>query len=171
MCADFLKSLIDRGLRYHQGLLVGMDGSKALRKAIAEVFGDHAVFQRCQWHKRENVVAYLPKSQQAEMRQKLQRAYEQPTCEKTKPALLRIRGGLKLLKQSAVSSLDEGLEETLTLHRLGVFKELGISLQTTNGSESVNSHVERLTRKVTSWRNSSQRQRWLASALLAIEPG
>jgi transposase-like protein len=170
VCADFLKSLIDRGLRYHQGLLVGMDGSKGLRKAIAEVFGDYAVVQRCQWHKRENIVAYLPKSQQAEMRQKLQRAYEQPTYEKAKPALLRIRGELKLLNQSAVISLDEGFEETLTLHRLGVFKELGISLKTTNSIESVNSHVERLTRKVTSWRNSSQRQRWLASALLAIEP-
>lgn len=170
VCADFLKSLIDRGLRYQQGLLVGMDGSKGLRKAIAEVFGDHAVVQRCQWHKRENIVAYLPKSQQAEMRQKLQRAYEQPTYEKAKPALLRIRGELKLLNQSAVTSLDEGFEETLTLHRLGVFKELGISLKTTNSIESVNSHVERLTRKVTSWRNSSQRQRWLASALLAIEP-
>jgi len=170
VCADFLKSLIDRGLRYQQGLLVGMDGSKGLRKAIAEVFGDHAVVQRCQWHKRENIVAYLPKSQQAEMRQKLQRAYEQPTYEKAKPALLRLRGELKLLNQSAVSSLDEGFEETLTLHRLGVFKELGISLKTTNSIESVNSHVERLTRKITSWRNSSQRQRWLASALLAIEP-
>ena len=104
------------------------------------------------------------------MRQKLQRAYEQPTYEKAKPALLRLRGELKLLNQSAVISLDEGFEETLALHRLGVFKELGISLKTTNSIESVNSHVERLTRKVTSWRNSSQRQRWLASALLAIEP-
>ena len=170
VCADFLKSLIDRGLRYQQGLLVGMDGSKGLRKAIAEVFGDHTVVQRCQWHKRENIVAYLPKSQQPEMRQKLQRAYEQSTYEKAKSALLRIRGELKLLNQSAVISLDEGFEETLALHRLGVFKELGSSLKTTNSIESVNSHVERLTRKVTSWRNSSQRQRWLASALLAIEP-
>jgi len=171
VCADFLKSLIDRGLRYQQGLLVVMDGSKGFRKAIAEVFGDAATVQRCQWHKRENIVAYLPKAQQAGMRQKLQHAYEQPTYDRAKHELLRLRAELKTINQSAVTSLEEGLEETLTLHRLEVFKELGLSLKTTNSLESINSQIERLTGKVTSWRNSNQRQRWLASALLEIEPG
>jgi hypothetical protein len=84
--------------------------------------------------------------------------------------LLHIRTELKQINQSAVASLDEGFEETLTLHRLGLFKELGINLKTTNRLESINAQVERMTRKVSRWRNSDQRQRWLASALLEIEP-
>lgn len=170
VCSDFLQSLIARGLRYQTGLLVVMDGSKGLRKAITEVFGQRAMVQRCQWHKRENVVAYLPPSQQEAMRRKLQQAYEQLTYEQAKHELFKIRQELVKLNQSAVASLDEGLEETLTLHRLGLFKELGVSLKTTNCLESINAQIERLTRKVTHWKNSSQRQRWLASALLEIEP-
>lgn len=170
VCTEFLQSLVARGLSAQHGLLAVIDGSKGLRKAITEVFGDRVVVQRCQWHKRENVIAYLPKAQQEPMRQKLQQAYEQPTYEQAHGALLKIRRELQSLNQSAVKSLDEGLEETLTLHRLGLFKELGVSLKTTNSLESINAQLERLTRKVTHWRNSSQRQRWLASALLEIEP-
>ena len=170
VCTEFLQSLVARGLSAQHGLLAVIDGSKGLRKAITEVFGDRVVVQRCQWHKRENVIAYLPKTQQESMRQKLQQAYEQPTYEQAHGALLKIRRELQSLNQSAVASLDEGLEETLTLHRLGLFKELGVSLKTTNSLESINAQLERLTRKVTHWRNSSQRQRWLASALLEIEP-
>lgn len=170
VCTEFLQSLVARGLSYRQGLLTVIDGSKGLRKAITEVFGDRVAVQRCQWHKRENVVAYLPKAQQKPMRQKMQRAYEQPTYEQAKAALLNVRRELQSLNQSAVTSLEEGFEETLTLHRLGVFKELGVSLKTTNCLESINAQLERLTRKVTHWKNSDQRQRWLASALLEIEP-
>lgn len=166
---QFLQSLIDRGLAYQQGLLVVIDGSKGLRKAIDEVFGDYAAVQRCQWHKRENVVAYLSKSEQTRFRSKLQQAYEQPTYGQASKALKSIRAELKLINESAVRSLDEGLEETLTLHRLGVFQELGISLKTTNCLESINSQVARFTGRVTYWKNSNQRQRWLASTLLEIE--
>jgi hypothetical protein len=73
-------------------------------------------------------------------------------------------------RQNGSVYLPDQFEETLTLHRLGLFKELGISLKTTNSLESINAQVERMTRKVTRWRNSDQRQRWLASALLEIEP-
>jgi len=170
VCIDFLRQLVERGLSYQSGLLVVIDGAKGFRKAITAVFGDYACVQRCQWHKRENVVAYLPKNQQAAMRQRLQQAYEQPTYEQAKQELGKIRQELGRFNQSAVTSLDEGFEETLTLHRLGLFKELGISLKTTNCLESINAHIQRLTRKVTSWRTSDQRQRWLASALLDVEP-
>ena len=81
-----------------------------------------------------------------------------------------IRIELNLLNQSAVNSLDEGLEETLTLHRLGMFEFLGISLKTTNYLESLNSQLEQYTRRVSYWKNSNQRQRWVATALLEIEP-
>jgi len=125
VCKEFLQSLIDRGLRYRQGVLFIIDGSKGIRKAITDVFGTYALIQRCQWHKRENVLSYLPKSQKASMRKKLQHAYEQPTYEKAFEALQECRRELSHINQSAVKSLDEGLNETLTLHRLGVFPILG----------------------------------------------
>jgi transposase-like protein len=141
-----------------------------LRKAIYGVFGKKALIQRCQWHKRENVVGYLPKSMQTSMRQKLQEAYQEPIYERAKEKLSKIRKELQLLNQSAVSSLDEGLEETLTLHRLGVFRELGISFKTTNCIESLMALVGQRTDKVDYWRNSDQKHRWLGAALLDIEP-
>ncbi len=166
----FLRELVDRGLRVDGGLLCVIDGAKGLRAAIDRVFGAHALVQRCQWHKRENVVSYLPKGRQARMRCKLQAAYEQPTYEGAKVALGRVRKELELMNRSAARSLNEGLEETLTLHRLGVFPNLGPSLKTTNCLESVMALIGQRTNKVDWWRNSEQKQRWVASALLDIEP-
>ena len=170
VCKEFLQSLIDRGLLYKQGILFIIDGSKGIRKAITDVFDGYALIQRCQWHKRENVVSYLPKSEQASMRKKLQNAYEQTTYEKAFEAIKKCRSELSCINQSAVKSLDEGLEETLTLHRLGLFSTLGISLKTTNCLESINAQLSRLLYRVTYWKNSNQKHRWLASALLSIEP-
>ena len=167
---QFLEQLLERGLRVDRGLLCVLDGSRGLRKAVYETFGNKALIQRCQWHKRENVLSYLPKSMQSGMRKKLQAAYQEPTYEKAKERLLKIRKDLQLINQSAVNSLDEGLEETLTLHRLGVFQELGISFKTTNCIESLMSLVGQKTDKVDYWKNSDQKHRWLASALMEIEP-
>ena len=141
-----------------------------MRKAVGKVFGDKAAVQRCQWHKRENVVGYLPTSKQATFRQKLQRAYDQPTYAKAKSALSRIRSELSLLNTSAVGSLDEGFDETLTLHRLGLFEALGRSFKTTNCIENLNSLVAQRTDKVDYWKNADQKHRWLATAILDIEP-
>ena len=126
-------------------------------------------WQRCQWHKRENVVAYLPKSHQSSWRRKLQQAYEKPTYEEAKAAVQRLKLELKLLNVSALSSLEEGLEETLTLHRLGLFADLGASFKTANCIESIMAQVGQYTDKVDYWRNSSQKHRWVATALLEIE--
>jgi transposase-like protein len=115
-------------------------------------------------------VGYLPKTIQASVRRKLQEAYQEPTYEKAKEKLAKIRKELQLINQSAVSSLDEGMEETLTLHRLGLFRELGVSFKTTNCIESLMALVEQRTDKVDYWRNSDQKHRWLATALLDIEP-
>ncbi len=169
VCGDFFRSLIDRGLSYEQGLLFVIDGSKGIRKAIKEVFGNYALVQRCQWHKRENVVSYLSKSKQDTMRKKLQQAYEKPTYKEAFEHIRTCRQELSVLNQSAVRSLDEGLEETLTLHKLNVFCELGISLKTTNCIESLNSQISRYIKRVTYWKNSNQKQRWMAAALLEIE--
>jgi transposase-like protein len=170
VCSQFLQGLLERGLSVDRGLLCVIDGSKGLRKAVDKVFNNEAVVQRCHWHKRENVVSYLPAGKQAEFRRKLQNGYQQPTYEKARAALKKVRAELVQINQSAAGSLDEGFEETLTLHRLGLFQELGTSFKTTNCIENLNALIARRTDKVTCWRNSEQKQRWLATAVLEIEP-
>jgi transposase-like protein len=170
VCREMLEGLLERGLKIEEGLLCVIDGSKGLRKGIYGVFGNKALIQRCQWHKRENVMSYLPKSMQAAMRRKLQEAYQEPTYERAKEKIAKIRKELQLINQSAVNSLDEGIEETLTLHRLGLFRELGTSFKTTNCIESLMALIGQKTNKVDYWKNSDQKQRWLAAALLDIEP-
>lgn len=168
-CSQFLRSLVARGFPATQPLLVILDGGKGLRAAVAEVFGDQAQVQRCQWHKRENVVAHLPKAEQPTWRRRLQGAYQQPTHRDATEALRRVHKELRLRNASAAASLLEGLEETLTLHRLGVFAELGTSFKTTNLLESVMARVEARVARVDRWRTSDQKLRWCAAALLGVE--
>jgi len=165
----FLRSLLERGLDISQGLLVIVDGGKGLRAAVKKAFGRRALVHRCQWHKRENVVSYLSKGEQASLRKRLQGAYNRPEYDEALAALTQIHHELEERNQSAAGSLEEGLEETLTLHRLGVYGVLGRSLKTTNCLESVNALIEERCAKVDHWKNSSQRQRWLATALVDIE--
>jgi len=169
-CSEFLSGLVERGLKYEEGVLVVIDGAKGLRKAVKNTFGDKAIVQRCQWHKRENVVSYLTKPQQATFRKKLQNAYNKPDYKEAKAAIEHVAKELKLLNESALASLNEGLEETLTLHRLGLYDKLGTSFKTTNCIESINSQVGRITDRVSHWKNSNHKQRWLATALMNIEP-
>ena len=167
---EFFEKLVERGLGYKEGLLFVIDGSKGILKAIKEAFKGYALIQRCQWHKRENVMKYLSRGRQCEFRQKLTVAYNEPSYPKAKEALLKIRKELLMINQSAVASLDEGLEETLTLHRLGLFDKLGVSFKTTNVIESINARIGQFTDKVDRWKNSDQKQRWVAASLLDIEP-
>ena len=138
----FLRSLVERGLDLAQGVLVILDGGKGLRSAVRKAFHHRALVQRCQWHKRENVVSYLAKNEQPVWRQRLQRAYNRPAYDEALGALEKLQGELDDRNQSAAGSLAEGLAETLTLHRLGLYGVLGRSLKTTNGLESVNALVE-----------------------------
>jgi putative transposase len=170
VCRAFLAELVDRGLQYDAGLLVVIDGAKGLYNAVTSVFSGHACVQRCQYHKRKNVESYLPKSEQARIRRKMEAAYAQPTYEAAKKALMALKPELKLMNQSALSSLEEGMEETLTLHRLDMMSTLSTSFRTTNCIENVNSLLQQLTHNVRRWTNSSQRHRWVATALLDIEP-
>jgi transposase-like protein len=169
VCASFLRELGERGFRPAGELLVVLDGAKGLRAAVRDVFGERAQVQRCQWHKRENVVRYLPKTEQPAWRRKLQAAYARPSYAAAKAGLLRVHAELGLVNASAAASLLEGLEETLTLHRLGVFPQVGISFKTTNLLESVMARVEARTARVDHWRTSDQKERWCAAALLAVE--
>ena len=186
----FLRSLVERGLDVSQGLLVIVDGGKGLRAAVRHAFRHRALVQRCQWHKRENVVSDLAKRdlakrdlakrdlakrdlakrEQPVWRQRLQRAYHRPEYDEALAALQSLQHELEDRTQSAAGSLAEGLDETLTLHRLGVYGVLGRSLKTTNGLESINALIEERCAKVDHWQHSSQRHRWLATALLDIEP-
>ncbi|MGH8630014.1 MAG: IS256 family transposase, partial [Burkholderiales bacterium] len=170
VCAQFLRHLVERGLRVADGLLVVIDGSKGLRRAVRDVWGEQVVVQRCTWHKRENVVSYLPKPLQPTWRAKLQQAYCQPTYAAAQTSLQRLHGELRRLNEDAARSLAEGLDETLSLHRLGLSDRLGRSLLTTNGLESILALVEQRVGKVDRWTTSDQKQRWLATTLLELEP-
>jgi putative transposase len=167
---EFLRSLLDRGLNISKGILAIIDGGKGLSSAVKTIFKKRVVIQRCQWHKRENVLSYLSKTEQSGMRRRLQRAYDRPTYKEAHQKLMEIRKDLEEKNQSAVESLDEGFEETLTLHRLGVFAVLGKSFKTTNCLESINAQAEERCQKIDHWKNSSQKRRWLAAALNDIEP-
>ena len=144
--------------------------SKGLYAALTKALGGYVVIQRCQWHKRENVTSYLPKGKQDEIKKALQNAYDLPTYREAKAALDALKPELTLINEDVTKSLEEGLEETLSLHRLRLMPQLKQSFRTTNCIESLNSMVAQLTRNVKRWTNSNQRSRWLATALLDIEP-
>jgi transposase-like protein len=170
VCKNFLIGLKDRGLNLDREVLFILDGGKGLNKSVREVMKGRALIQRCQWHKRENVVSYLDKKIQGSFRGKLQAAYNLKSYEKAKARLASIGKELKLINKSALASLEEGLEDTLTLHRLGMFDKLGDSFKTTNCIENVNKQLATHTDRVDRWHNSDQRQRWVATTLLLIEP-
>ena len=170
VCRQFIQSLINRDLVYHKGLLCLIDGSKGLYAALTKALSGYVVIQRCQWHKRENVTSYLPKGKIEEIKKALQNAYDLPTYREAKAALDALKPELTLINEDATKSLEEGLEETLSLHRLRLMPQLKQSFRTTNCIESLNSMMAQLTRNVKRWTNSNQRSRWLATALLDIEP-
>ena len=170
VCRSFLADLVERGLQFQSGLLVVLDGAKGLYKAVMSVLQGYVCVQRCQYHKRKNVISYLPKSEQSRIRRQMEAAYGKPTHEEAKKALKALKPGLKLMNLSALTSLEEGLDETLTLHRLGLMPMLKDSFRTTNCIENVNSLIAQLTHNVRRWTNSSQRHRWVATALLDIQP-
>jgi len=164
-----LQNLIARNFQFTEGLLAIIDGAKGLAKAIKETFGQYVVIQRCQWHKRENVVSYLKEEDEAHYRGKLQRAYLEPEYHAAKNKLLEIRDELKKINRSAANSLEEGLEETLTIHRLGLIEELGKSLTTTNIIENLNSQLNKYVGRIKRWVNPEMQARWVATALVEVE--
>ncbi len=167
---DFINNLIDRGLNVDNEILFIIDGAKGLKKGIKNALGKKAIIQRCLWHKRENIVSYLPKKDQSRFRKKLGKAYKQKTDSAVRSEITKIEKELKFINESAVNSLHEGLDDTLTLHKLRLFDKIGISFKTTNCIESMNKQLQMYTGRVCYWKNSNQKQRWVASALLEIEP-
>jgi putative transposase len=128
-------------------------------------FPRRLVIHLCQWRKRENILKYLDKSHQSNFRRKLQSTYEQPTYEAAKKKLNLIKRELAILNQSAVRSLEKGMEGTLTLHRLDMFPKLGVSFKTTNCIENIMHQVGIFTVRVSYWKNRDQRQRLVGTVL------
>ena len=164
-----LDDLIQRGLEARAKRLYVLDGSKALRSAVKKTFGDESPVQRCQIHKRRNVKEYLPPEYQRAVDGRLKAAYSMTRYADAKKMLLATATWLEELNPSAAASLREGLEETLTLHRLNVPEELRRSLRSTNLIESALSVVRTATQRVKRWRKGDMRLRWSAAGLLAAE--
>lgn len=163
------ESLKKRNLQYKNGLLFVIDGSTGIRKAIEESFGNYAFVQRCIWHKRKNILDYLSEKYHDEVKQKYHRALNQSTYKEAKSALLQLIRELNALNKSAARSLEEGLEELLTLHKLELNEKFSASFSTTNCIENLNSQLGKYIGKVKYWKNSDERYRWIAAALLYIE--
>lgn len=169
VCTNLFQDLIERGLDPKRPRLYVLDGSKALKKAVRKVFGEEALIQRCQVHKRRNVKEHLPPEHQAAVEQRLRSAYGMRSYEEAKKSLQLTVKYLERLNPSAARSLEEGLEETLTLHRLGTPAELRKSFSSTNLIESCFSITQEWTRRAKRWRNGEMVLRWAGAALLEAE--
>ena len=166
---SLLEELRERGVRTDVPTLFVLDGAKALHAAVIRVWGKFAVIQRCQVHKRRNVEAHLSEEHHEELGQRLSAAYHETNATQ---ALTLLRATVKWLRRispAAAASLEEGLEETLTVVRLGVPDLFRKTLATTNPIESAFSVAESVTRRVKRWRDGDMRERWCVAGLLDAE--
>jgi transposase-like protein len=166
---ELLSDLMNRGLDFSEPRLYVLDGGKALHAAVKKHGGEAALIQRCQVHKRRNVLDHLSEGQRPVVARKLNAAYALEDYAAAKQALDTLHRELMELNPSAARSLGEGLEETLTVHRLHVPPQLRKSLASTNVIESAFSIVERVCANVKRWHGGDQRERWVGSGLLLAE--
>jgi transposase-like protein len=166
---ELLGDLMNRGLDFSEPRLYVLDGGKALPAAVKKHGGEAALIQRCQVHKRRNVLDHLSEGERPVVARKLNAAYALEDYAAAKQALDTLHRELMELNPSAARSLGEGLEETLTVHRLHVPPQLRKSLASTNVIESAFSIVERVCANVKRWHGGDQRERWVGSGLLVAE--
>ena len=166
-----LADLVDRGLRLHEQQLFVLDGAKALRKAVRDVAGTGAPVRRCQRHKERNVADHLPERERPWVRALLRKAWADPDHAAALAALTALARTLDKTHPDAAGSLREGLEETLTLTRLGVSGALKRTLCSTNPIESMISTVRRTQRNVKRWRDGDMRLRWTAAGMAEAQQG
>jgi putative transposase len=171
VCQSLLSNLQSRGLRTDRSLLVLLDGSKALRKAVRETFGQAALVQRCQIHKLRNVLDHLPERQRPWVKAILQRAYRSADVATATRLLRDLAKRLEVDHPSAAESVREGLEETLTILALGLSDSLRRSLSTTNAAESLISRTRHVKRNVKRWRGGEMVLRWVAAGVLEAVKG
>ncbi len=169
VCKRLFEDLTGRGLKLDHPILFILDGSKALEKAATDSCGINAVIHRCNYHKLKNLLGHLPKEYHAEYERKLMAVYGMNGYTEARAALTSLIKEVGRLSIHAAHSLEEGFEETLTLHLLTVPETLRKSLSTTNLIESTFSFAEKIMHNVKRWRNSMQRLRWCSTAFLRAE--
>ena len=169
VCNALLGNLIERGLDPEQPRLFVIDGGKAIRAAITATFGKHGIIQRCRAHKRRNVLDHLPQSERAFIGRKLDQAWKEPNAERAEAQLRALAKHLEVKHPGAAASLLEGLEETLTVTRLGLSPTLLRTFKSTNPVESMISVGRTVARNVKRWRDGKMVLRWTAAGLLEAE--
>ena len=162
---SLLSDLIERGLDADRARLWVIDGGKALRRAIVECFGALALVQRCQEHKRRNVIEHLPEALHASVGRALRDAWGSADAALANKQLQRLATSLQAQHPGAAASLREGLQETLTVQGLGVTAALYRTLRSTNPIENLNGSIGHYTRNVKRWKDGAMTLRWVASAL------
>jgi putative transposase len=166
---ELLGDLVSRGLDFTEPRLYVLDGGKALTAAVKKHAGDSAAIQRCQVHKRRNVLDHLTDEHKPAVAKRLHAAYALEDYAAAKQALNALHRELMDLNPSAARSLGEGMEETLTVHRLHVPMQLRKTLASTNVIESAFSIVEQVCKNVKRWHGGDQRERWVGSGLLVAQ--
>jgi transposase-like protein len=166
-----LADLVERGLPTDRALVFVIDGSKALRQAIEKTFGDFALIQRCPVHKRRNILGHLPQTARPSIKRALDEAWNATDPKRAKRLLENLARSLEQSHPGAAASLREGLEDTLTLLRLGVKGTLLESLRSTNAIESLNDKIATYTRRVKRWQGGKMMLRWVGAAILDARKG
>jgi len=167
-----LSNLVDRGLRVAESTLFVIDGGKAIRKALRDVFGDRAIVQRCQVHKARNVRDHLPESRRAYVAKQMRDAYNSTTASTAKKKLMQLASWLEANgEDGAAASLREGLDETLTVLRLCLPPTLRRSFATTNAIENMNGSLRRIARNVKRWKDEAMIRRWVALGIAEAQRG
>jgi transposase-like protein len=169
LCKEMLSDMVERGMPVDRALLIVIDGGKGLRKAVRDVFAQYEVVQRCQVHKTRNVLDQLPEEKKSSVRAALAEAYNAESYETALKLLKNLVRVLQKEHPGAASSLREGLEETLTVKRLGLTGALEKSLRTTNPIENLNSGIRHISKRVKRWRGGRMVLRWAAAAALDAE--
>ena len=170
VCKDLLTELVSRGVASDRATLFVIDGAKALRSAISDVWGNCAVVQRCQQHKRANIKDYVSDQHWAEVKRRLDDAYNETSYDRALKSLKTTARWLDRISPDGGQSLREGMEETLTVIKLGIDDDwLRRTLSTTNPIESAISVAKTVTGRVKRWRDGNMRKRWCAAGLLRAE--
>jgi transposase-like protein len=163
-----LSDLVERGLDPEQGMLFVIDGSKALRKAVRSVFGEVPV-QRCLWHKERNVMQHLPERDRPPIKARMRRAWRETDYSRALEQLRALADELERTHPGAAGSLREGMEETLTVIRLGIKGKLRRTLESTNPCESMIDSVRTTQRNVKNWSSGEMGLRWTSAGMLEAE--
>ncbi len=164
-----ISDMAERGLKTDGTILAVLDGARALVAAVKAHWGDRALIQRCQIHKRRNVLDHLPQEHQADVARQLDAAYGMRAYADAKNALMNLWRKLQTLSHDAAASLYEGMEDTLTIHRMTLPEILHQSLRSTNIIDSVFSHARTTMARVKYWRNDDHKRRWMGASLLEAE--